>query len=730
MKRIFTLVLLTCFCCLPIALLAQTGNREAWKSTISVKDRRKNNDQPVVAKVSISAYWMTSRVSPGLPILKAADGNPETVRYDLQLESYLKFKIDQIEWVDPEYDKSPEYKVIMRSIWVDMSPRLYDEKRGEFAGLTDQQRRKLYITSPNMEYEPGDSMPPPIIYKIDRNNRYTFTIGFTTITPKTEKEKPWPFTFGFTVDGLLRNGPGFGVKVPEPVDTIPIVVAPPPVVKKDTVKEEPTDEIDAAVARAIEQEDAESLKDLMRDYPKVKSVINARTYLSLKMRRELIDSMTYQVDIYYGKFSRTKPTKDDLNLQFSRDGRLLTGAEAPYYTWKGDQLFVSPPRDSNNYKLTATHRTTPENSASIILNSVNDFINFTYYDTEEAQAVRFVLTGGKGPYFLHIMRHSGDDDFQLEGAVKIYGDTTFSKDQISRYYGLEEEGDFKFFVEDADQLKKTGRALIHIVPPPPIPPAVWYATGAAAFLFLIGYLIFRRERRKKDEELGKLLAARGGKDPRVKRKPKPELVEFWKETAISDLSLHKNFIREVSTYIKERRKLGNTSAMIEGVILGTVLKFDFENEQYEVRLDRFRAIDPTPLNFYDDKPGMERWQAIREVAHDHRGLVKIGWLQIVNGSSMSLTSQEIRFTDEQFSELFQLYLKIDIEGKEKMCGFFTRNIGGKVNNARDRKPGVDYWLDWDKLEDAGYYESRLKGQEELDETGTVAEEVKSNPKTA
>lgn len=730
MKRIFTLVSLTCFLLLPMALLAQVAKREAWTSTISVKDRRNGNDQPVVAKVTVSAYWMTSRVSPGLPILKTTDGSPEPIRYDLQLEAFLKFKIDGIEWVDPEYDKSPEYKVIMRSIWVDMSPRLYEEKRGEFASLNESQRRRLYITSPNMEYEPGDSMPPPIIYKIDRNNRYTFTLGFTTITPKTAKEKPWPFNFTFTVDGLLRNGPGWGQKEPEIKDTIKVITAPPVVIKKDTVKEEPTDEIDAAVARAIEQEDAEALKELMRDYPKVKSVINARSYLGLKMRRELIDSMTYQVDIYYGKFSRTKPTKDDISLEFSRGGRVLAGGEVPYYTWRGDQLFVSPPRDSNDYKLTATHRTTPENKASIVLNSVKDFINFTYYDADEAQSVHFALTGGKGPYFLHIMSHKGDDDFDMEGAIKFYGDTTFSKDFLSRSFNISEEGDFKFFVEDADQLKKTGRQLIHIIPPPPIPPIVWYLTGAALFIALIVYLLIRRERRRKDDELEKLLTARGGKDPRVKRKPKPELKEFWKETAISDLSLHKNFIREVSTYIKERQKHGNAVPMIEGVILGTVLKFDFENEQYEVRLDRFRAIDPMALNFYDDKPGMDRWASIREVAHDHRDLVKIGWVQIVNGSSMSLTSQEIRFTDEQFSELFQLYLKIDIEGKEKMCGFFTRTIGGKVNNARDRKPGVDYWLDWDKLEDAGYYESHLKGVEAQPGEAPALEEVKSNPKTA
>lgn len=728
MKRIFTLVVITVFCCLPFLLSGQ-GKREPWETTISIKDRRKQ-DQPVVAKATISAYWMTSRVSPGLPIMRGPDGNPETVQYNLQLDSYLKFKIDKIEWVDPAFDNSPEYKVIMRSIWVDMSPRLYEDKRGDLAGLNESQKRKLFITAPNVEYEPGDSAPPPIIFKIDRNNRYTFTLGFTTITPETDKEKPWPFTFTFTIDGLLRNGPGWGKPVVEEVVKIDTVVAPPVVVKEEEKKEENTDEIDAAVAKAIEQQDVELLKELMGEYPKVKSVIDARTYFGLSLRRELIDSTTYQVDILYSKLSKAKPSKEDLILEFKKGGRTLVGGEVPFYTWREDKLYVTPPRDSSNYTLIATHRTTPENKGSTVLNSVKDFINFTYLDTLEAQSVTFHLSGGKGPYFLHIMRLTGEDDFELEGKLRFYGDTVFTKDKLSRLFNIAEEGDYRFFVEDADQLKKTGVGYVHIVPPPPIPPAVWYATGALAFAFLIGYLIWRRERRRKDEEMEKLLTARGGKDPRVKRKPKPDLKEFWKETAISDLSLHKNFIREVSTYLKERPKHRKDVPMIEGVILGTVLKFDFENEQYEVRLDRFRAIDPTPLNYYDDKPGMERWPSIREITQDHRDLVRIGWLQVVNGGSMALSTPEVQFTDEQFSELFQLCLKIDIEGNERFCGFYTRTISGKVNNAKDRKPGVDYWLEWDKLEDAGYYENRSKGAETETAAPSNGIQVKTKTKTA
>jgi hypothetical protein len=222
----------------------------------------------------------------------------------------------------------------------------------------------------------------------------------------------------------------------------------------------------------------------------------------------------------------------------------------------------------------------------------------------------------------------------------------------------------------------------------------------------------------------KLLAARGGSDPRVKRKPKPELESFWKETAIRDLSLHKNFIQEITTYLRERPHLNSEVPLIEGVILGTVLKFDFETEQYEVRLDRFRALGPRPLNFYDEAGDNEKWPEIKGISEQHRDLVKIGWLQVAEGRPMRLSKVEQEFQDEQFSELFQLLLKIDIIEGVKYCGFFTRTIGGKVNDAKDRKEDVNYWLNWDDLEDAGYYETSSKPVKEAGEEGKIKIKMK------
>jgi len=688
---------------LPIWVSGQT--REPWKTTIEIKDRRKNNETPVVAKATLSAWWMTSRLTKGDPILRGSDGLPEPIQFQGQLESYIKFKIESIEFVDPKFDKTPEFKVIMRSMWVDMSPRPYEEKRGDLAGLSDAQKRKLFVTAPNMEHEYNDSLPPPIIFKIDRSNRYTFTLGFTALTTETVKEKPWPFSFTFVVNGLLRNGEGWG-EPEEPVVKETVVVVDTPKTKAPE-PEVDTDEIDAAVARAIAEEDVETLKELMGEYPKVQSVIDAKPYLELAMRRELIDSSTYLVDIYYKRFSRALPTKEDLSLAMSHRGQPFPSDGVLF--WREGKLYARPPRDSTTYRLTATHNTTPENKAFADLNSNKDFITFSYVDTLEGEYVRFRINGGKRPYALHAQMVTGDYVIDIEGLIKVDGDTLISKDRIARLLRIKEEGDFQFFVEDSDQLKKTGVGTVHIIPPPLIPPIVWYISGILSLLGFIIFLILRREKRRKDEEMEKLLASRGGKDPRVKRKPKPDLKEFWKETAISELSLHKNFIRDVSTYLKERpRNRKSDVSMIEGVILGTVLKFDFETEQYEVRLDKFRAMDAMPLDYYEEKPGMDRWPAIREISQDHKDLVKIGWLQVVNGRAMALQTEDLKFMDEQFSELFQLCLKIDIEGKERYCGFFTRTVSGKINNAKDRKPGVDYWLDWDKLEDAGYYEANPK----------------------
>jgi hypothetical protein len=482
-------------------------------------------------------------------------------------------------------------------------------------------------------------------------------------------------------------------------------------------------DIDAAVKIAKENEDAEALIDLIQDNPEVPSCREARAYLAIKMTKELIDSVTYRVDISYAKFTRALPNRDQINLSFSRFGNPISD-NAVNAQWRDGKLYVRPPKDSIDYVVGATHKVAPENKASITLNSVKDNIKFAYRDTMEGARVEIKVKGGKAPYTVFLQRLTEGVFFEVEGSMAISGDTVIDKEKIARIFKLAEEGDYRLSLVDAEQLKKTGSGTVHIVPPPPIPPIVWYIALGLLVAFFIGFLLYRREQRRKDEELEKLLESRGGSDPRVKRKPKPELQRFWKETAISELSLHKNFIREVATYLKERPHFKSDKPLVEGVLLGTVLKFDFENEQYEVRLDRFRAIAPHPVDFYEDAGDVEKWPEIKEVAADHRDLVKIGWLQVVEGRPMRLSQIEQEFQDEQFSELFQLLLKIDFVDGKKLCGFFTRTTSGKINDVNDRLDGIDYWLNWDELEDAGYYEAGSKPVRDESGAGKIKVKIK------
>lgn len=682
---------------LPVLAWSQTGGavKKYWTKTIELKDRREDGLTPVVAKVTFAAYTMTEPTSPGVPILAVEENGVlkvDPIKFPGLDAGYIKFKITNIDWspMGKEYDGSSEYKVIVRNVWVDMSPQIYIEtkKKGATVNL-----RKRYITAPNVEYVKGDSLPPPTIFKVDRNSGYTFVVGIKAVTPKTTEEKPFEFAFNFNIDGLVRS-----VVIDEPV----VEIAPQPV---DTPKPKPVDlgnpEVDEAIRRAIEEERVDDLIDLMRENPNLQSAKDARAYLALKMTKELVDSTTYRVDISYARFTRASPTEKDVNLVFSRFGVPLP-SNMLNPVWRDGKLFVRPPKDSIDYQVTAVHKVAPENKASITLNSVKDYITFTYKEAPEDR-VEIKVAGGHGPYVVYMQRLSGLDYFGVEGSMTIVGDTVLDKQAMGRAFKLSEEGDFRLFLVDAENLKKTGSGTVHIIPPPPIPPIVWYIAAGLLFIFFIAFLFYRREKRRKDEELEKLLEARGGSDPRVKRKPKPELDQFWKETAISELSLHKNFVREVSTYLKERPHIHSDKPLVEGVLLGTVLKFDFENEQYEVRLDRFRALEPKPLDYYEERGDDDKWAQIREAAQDHRDLVKIGWLQVIEGKPMRLTKLEQQFQDEQFSELFQLLLKIDIAGGHKQCGFFTRTTSGKINDVEDRIDPSGEWLNWDELEDAGYY---------------------------
>ena len=91
---------------------------------------------------------------------------------------------------------------------------------------------------------------------------------------------------------------------------------------------------------------------------------------------------------------------------------------------------------------------------------------------------------------------------------------------------------------------------------------------------------------------------------------------------------------------------------------------------------------------------------------------------------MRLSQIEQEFQDEQFSELFQLLLKIDFVDGKKLCGFFTRTTSGKINDVNDRLDGIDYWLNWDELEDAGYYEAGSKPVRDESVAGKIKVKIK------
>lgn len=697
-------VLLTFF-----MVFAFVANAQApWRRTIELKDRRETSS-PVVATAELSAYFMRSRLEVGTRCNMGPDGNGTPISFAGLNEGFIKFKIDKIRWIDEAYDETRDFKVVVRSLWVDMNPRVWTEIR--IAGRSNDQLRRQFINAPNVEYVKGDSLPPPFIFKVNRDGNYAFTVGFKTLTPGTFKEKPFDYTFRFRVNDMLRKAP---VKIDKTIERPETIVRPP--IREEIAEREPpkrevednTSDIDRAIALARENQDIDRLIELIGLYPKVQSAIDARNDLTLLLRRELLDSTKYRIDIQFKNFTKAIPKRDQIDLAFALGNRELNGAEKPFTQWIGDNLYVRPPRDGRDYKLIANVSASPENKGDIILNSLRDYIRFSYKDTLE-NSIQVKLGGGTAPFTLRLEKKSGDQFINIDGGFLVYGDTLIDKDRFARAFDLPAEGDYRLFVVDADQLRKTGRGTIYLIPPPPIPPVVWYSAGAGLLLFLFFFFLWSRRQRKKDEEMEKLIESRGGRDPKVKRKPKPNLISFWEETAISDLALHKNFIDEIAIYLKERPKFPpGSKPVIEGVLLGTVLKFDFENEQYEVRIDRFRAIDPRPIDHYIDSPEKEKWPEIKEVLEDHRELVKIGWLQVVEDKPMRLTGEELQFQDEQFSELFQLLLKVDIHQNEKTCGFFTRTTSGKLNNAEDRREEVDYWMDWEKIEYAGYYENSPK----------------------
>jgi hypothetical protein len=179
---------------------APIRKQDPWPQTIVLKDRR-GRDTVDVARITLQAYKMIEMTSPGIPVAEYDDGNPTPMHFKTgQDGGYIKLKVTRIDWSPcKDYDGSPAYKITQRRLWTNLNPAPWHRPNLK---ETSTIVRKRYITAPNVEYVAGDSLPPPTIFKVDRNGRHTLTIGFLAVTPQSTGDKASTYDFDFEVSGL------------------------------------------------------------------------------------------------------------------------------------------------------------------------------------------------------------------------------------------------------------------------------------------------------------------------------------------------------------------------------------------------------------------------------------------------------------------------------------------------------------------------------------------------
>jgi hypothetical protein len=173
---------------------------DPWPQTIVLKDWRKG-EAVEVARITLQAYKMMEPTSPGIPVTTYHDGDPTPMHFDHRDDhGYIKLKVTKIDWSPCEdYDGSPSYKIIQRILWTKVNPAPWNRPNLKEPST---KVRKRYITAPNFEYVKGDSLPPPTIFKVDRNGRHTLTIGFLAVTPHSTQDRASTYDFDFEISGL------------------------------------------------------------------------------------------------------------------------------------------------------------------------------------------------------------------------------------------------------------------------------------------------------------------------------------------------------------------------------------------------------------------------------------------------------------------------------------------------------------------------------------------------
>lgn len=180
-----------------------------------------------------------------------------------------------------------------------------------------------------------------------------------------------------------------------------------------------------------------------------------------------------------------------------------------------------------------------------------------------------------------------------------------------------------------------------------------------------------------------------------------DLTELWPDTAIKELYVSNECIKELGKFLKEEN-LDKVVAEMEGAIPevgGFLMGYHQLNEEGFIRvtMDEFVPFVPEYHDVFKIEIGTATLvQELGDAQDTHPDKDVIGWFHTHPGHGLFLSNSDLS-VQRHFPQKFQIAMEIDSLTNTLDTAFFTRKFDGSINNVEHRKKGAS-WFSWKKIE--------------------------------
>jgi proteasome lid subunit RPN8/RPN11 len=181
---------------------------------------------------------------------------------------------------------------------------------------------------------------------------------------------------------------------------------------------------------------------------------------------------------------------------------------------------------------------------------------------------------------------------------------------------------------------------------------------------------------------------------------KLELAQHWPNSAVSEVFMSQECIKNLGQFLREENLHGITNEMqgaipeVGGFLMGK--HYEGEDGDIKVSVDRFVPFVPEYHDVFKIEIGTQTLvQELGDAQDNNPNMDVIGWFHTHPGHGLFLSNSDLS-VQRHFPQQYQLAMEIDSLTDRLDTAFFTRTSTKSMNNVKNIKEKV--WFSWKEIE--------------------------------